>query len=321
MVKKNINSQHPLHAEQFRAILENISEAVLLIDAEGQVIYRSPAVSKITGIEDKDAICHSVFDFIYKEDLPVAKSFLRESMVSPGVLLTTTLRLRKKHGGFCWVEGTIRNLCDQPLVGAFVINYRDISERKTTEEQIWKSKSNLDTILQNTTIGYALLDPEVKVISFNEQARVMYKNTLKADLNTGDYVLNYLPEERKPLVMENFKKCLAGNKCDYEISFEQADGLSWFQIEILPVFGADAKVMGMVLSSCNITERKNSENVKEKLTDHVMRQNQNLEQFSYIVSHNLRSPIVNIMALSDLLKSPDLSPKDIEQCVEGLSSS
>jgi K+-sensing histidine kinase KdpD len=50
----------------------------------------------------------------------------------------------------------------------------------------------------------------------------------------------------------------------------------------------------------NITERKNAEENQKRLTEDLITQNKYLQQYSYIVSHNLQAPISNIIGLVDL---------------------
>ncbi|MFT7189283.1 MAG: signal transduction histidine kinase, partial [Sediminicola sp.] len=45
----------------------------------------------------------------------------------------------------------------------------------------------------------------------------------------------------------------------------------------------------------DITERKNTETERTKMISDIFQRNSNLEQFSYIVSHNLRAPTANII--------------------------
>ena len=60
---------------------------------------------------------------------------------------------------------------------------------------------------------------------------------------------------------------------------------------------------------------------KEKMTADLIQRNKDLEQFTYIISHNLRAPVANIIGLSYRLQQVDL-PDDIKkQIVSGLSTS
>jgi light-regulated signal transduction histidine kinase (bacteriophytochrome) len=62
-------------------------------------------------------------------------------------------------------------------------------------------------------------------------------------------------------------------------------------------------------------------NVLEQSTSGLIRQNKNLEQFAYIVSHNLRAPLANIMGLSRIIQTPELDTKSQKTSMDGLATS
>jgi PAS domain S-box-containing protein len=79
----------------------------------------------------------------------------------------------------------------------------------------------------------------------------------------------------------------------------------------------EPSVNALVSNFRDISEKKNAEEQKEKMITDLVRYSKNLEQFAYVVSHNLRSPIANILGLSNLLKGK-LNTKDRERSQEFL---
>lgn len=74
----------------------------------------------------------------------------------------------------------------------------------------------------------------------------------------------------------------------------------------------DGAVSGMQIVVRNITENKNKEQDLKKLIEELTSKNNELIQFNYVVSHNLRAPIANIIGLGNLLRggSRNLSYED-----------
>ena len=66
--------------ERFRALVENASDALMLIDAEGRIAYMSPASSRHLGWSAEQIVGHSIFDFIHPEDRELGSSRLAESL-------------------------------------------------------------------------------------------------------------------------------------------------------------------------------------------------------------------------------------------------
>jgi len=71
----------------------------------------------------------------------------------------------------------------------------------------------------------------------------------------------------------------------------------------------------------DITERKIAELEREKITADLIQRNKDLEQFTYIVSHNLRAPVANIIGFSDAIFNTELNEEDKKGVAEGLSAS
>lgn len=62
-------------------------------------------------------------------------------------------------------------------------------------------------------------------------------------------------------------------------------------------------VNACVSNFSDVTERKLIEEEREKMSLDISERNKHLEQFAYIISHNLRSPVANILGLSNLIKN------------------
>ncbi len=53
----------------------------------------------------------------------------------------------------------------------------------------------------------------------------------------------------------------------------------------------------------DITERKHAELALQRINDQLQKANQEVQQFAYIVSHDLRAPLINLKGFSDILRS------------------
>jgi signal transduction histidine kinase len=81
----------------------------------------------------------------------------------------------------------------------------------------------------------------------------------------------------------------------------------WYHISMNAVKDQYDKTIGLCCSAIRITSAKSAEIERFRLTDDLIQRNRDLEQFSYIVSHNLRAPLANITGLAQVLKQADLS--------------
>jgi PAS domain S-box-containing protein len=87
--------------------------------------------------------------------------------------------------------------------------------------------------------------------------------------------------------------------------------LYWEYAVISPVLNAAGEITNYVAVKENITIQKNLQEDQRKLTADLIKRNNDLEKFSYILSHNIRGPLSNILGLKDALKRD--SSKGVEQ--------
>jgi PAS domain S-box-containing protein len=80
-------------------------------------------------------------------------------------------------------------------------------------------------------------------------------------------------------------------------------------------------VKGVVSNFRDVTERKEAEIQREKVTLDLIERNKNLEQYAYIVSHNLRAPVANILGISNLLDLSSIGPEDRQRALSHLFDS
>lgn len=71
----------------------------------------------------------------------------------------------------------------------------------------------------------------------------------------------------------------------------------------------------------DITQRKIAEKEREKLTADLIQRNRDLEQFTFIISHNLRAPTANIIGFTENLLYENLTPEEYAEFLQGLSVS
>ncbi len=71
----------------------------------------------------------------------------------------------------------------------------------------------------------------------------------------------------------------------------------------------------------DITDRKVAEEEREKLINDTIQRNHDLEQFTFIISHNLRAPAANIIGLAEILQDETLTPQEQKEFLQGLTTS
>ncbi len=178
----------------------------------------------------------------------------------------------------------------------------EILEHIITEKALKKSEANLMSIFENTGTALILMDTEFNVLLFNDIADQLSVITFGKTYSNGESMLDMIQKERRNEFKFNCETVFKGNKIVYDTSYPVKDGsVKWYNTRMFPVIDEHGKCIGICISAEDITERKNTELEKEKITFDLVQRNKDLEQFSYMVSHNLRAPVANILGFSKMV--------------------
>ena len=199
---------------------------------------------------------------------------------------------------------------------------RDISETKHAGELLQKSEANLHTIFDNTETGYILLDTCFNIVSMNQQVYRFSQEQLDRPFIEGENVIDFYNDDNRVMIEESLIKALNGISVTYEIPYIQPDGSSkWYSTGYHAVCNSDKTPLGIIMTQTDITSRKMLELQEKMITADLIQRKNELEQFTFIVSHNLRNPVANIIGINDLLKGGRVSDHEKKFLMEGLTNS
>ena len=135
--RREVQDELERSEERLRSLVQNAPDIITVLDADGTIRYQSPAVERILGYGAEEMIGQDIFDYVHPEDLGFVGTTFSGGLSSPGAVSNRLeYRLRHKDGSWRHLEGISTNLLDSPGVEGIVVNSRDLSERKTLEEQI-----------------------------------------------------------------------------------------------------------------------------------------------------------------------------------------
>lgn len=88
-----------------------------------------------------------------------------------------------------------------------------------------------------------------------------------------------------------------------------------------PILNVKGNIMGVVLVFRDVSKRKEEEALKEKITADLVQRNKDHEHFDSIISHDLRSPVANIISLASMVNDKDLEEDEREFFMNSLTTS
>jgi diguanylate cyclase (GGDEF)-like protein/PAS domain S-box-containing protein len=122
--------------QRFRALVEKSWSGVALLDASLLFVYAGASTSRLLGYREDELVGRSFLDFIHPREHSDNEVLFTSLAATPGHEVQGEMRFLHKSGMWVWLEGFAQNLLHDESVGAIVVNYRDVTQRKATERQL-----------------------------------------------------------------------------------------------------------------------------------------------------------------------------------------
>ncbi len=138
----------------FRALVEYGSDGIALGDAAGNILYSSPAITRILGYSVEEFIGTNFLTLLHPDDLPEGRE--RFAAVLANRFRPTyqrDLRYRHRDGTWRYLEVVRVNRLDDPAVRAIVANFRDVTERHEALETEREMQRQIEQARRVSSLG------------------------------------------------------------------------------------------------------------------------------------------------------------------------
>lgn len=286
-------------------------EGIAVIDINDNYVSINNAFSEIIGHSQEELKGKSAFVNIHPDESPVIKK-THQKMIEQGKS-SVDVRALKKDGSLFFIRITLVKLNDNK--GIFIGHHRfvqDITIEKTRDEKIRKQQQELQLIFDHVPIKILYKDDENRILRLNKQAAKSMGGNVKDFEGKDCYDL--FPEMAKKYHTDDLQ-VIRSNK-PYLNIIEEYTPLNgpklWVSTDKIPYTDPVSKDSFLFVCIQNITELKNAELRQAELVEKLSHTNRELEQFAYIASHDLKSPLRGIQQLANWIKQDceDLIPED-----------
>ncbi len=120
--RKQAEEQAKNNAGYLRALIEEASEVMVMLNNDGTFAQESPSFRSALNVPATESLKPSLFDHISISDYQQAKQALSEILVHPGMAKPVRLKFEKFDGAYVVIKGILSNLSDNPFVGKIVLN-------------------------------------------------------------------------------------------------------------------------------------------------------------------------------------------------------
>ena len=137
----------------FRALIEKSADVLTLVSPNGVLLYASPAMTRAFGYTAEERVGRDIFEVIHADDVDDARRAFARVVADAHDPVTFECRVRHRDGTWRWSEVTATNLLGDPAVRAVVIDARDVTERKRTQDALHKMEEQLRQAQKMEAIG------------------------------------------------------------------------------------------------------------------------------------------------------------------------
>ena len=173
---------------RYRAIFQNMSDIIRILDHDGRIAFDSPSTSRILGYPPGALVGKNPLDYIHPDDLERIRSDLTDVYKKKNPGSPSEFRIRKADGGYIWVESVADNLIGVEGVDGVVVTTRLITERKKGEEELRGKHEELHAAFEQLT-------------ATEEELRLNYNELAKSERRLAE-------TERKVRASEAFLNCV-----------------------------------------------------------------------------------------------------------------
>ena len=307
-----------LSEEKFAKAFQTTQVLMTIEDEKGVFVDINAAFEETFGVSRDQIVGHTASQLNIFYDSTDAQS-LRKEMQAKGFLKDFETRFRRKDGGIGFILlSTEKLLVDK---AEYVLTSGlDVTARKQMEEKYRNIFNNsIEGIFQSTDDGHFLqVNPAMARIYGYDSPEDMLHNV--NDIGRQIYVDS---EQRN----EVRNRLIKGEKLeDYQTQEFRKDGsVFWSSMNAQAISDENRKFLYYEGTVEDITSRKQAEAEREALIDELETKNEELERFTYTVSHDLKSPLVTINGFLGYLEQDAISgnverlKKDMQRIQEAVN--
>lgn len=291
-ITDRVNAEETLrkNEEHYRSLIENASDIIALLSAEGTYEYVSPSFERVLGFAPDEIIGRPISEIVHPGDIANIQRAMTDAFENPGVTRPTVeFRGKHKDGSLRFMEAVGWVRAD----GKLVVNARDISDRKRAEERLRESEEQFRTLVEISTDGISIIDREGRLRYASPAKLKIFGYTEEEVL--GKPFLSFIHSDDVPVAEKTFMQNLtqSGQSVMTEMRIRHKDG-SYRITENLSKQMPDSN---LVAYTRDVTE-------KRKLDMQLLRA-QRMESIGTLaggIAHDLNNVLAPILLSVEVLK-------------------
>ncbi|MDQ3387906.1 MAG: EAL domain-containing protein [Gemmatimonadota bacterium] len=266
----------------FRALLENASDVVALVSADGTIAYVSPAVELVLGHDPESQVGRNVFAWVHPEDVAqVVRAF---TAAARGAAAEGVLPFRVQHRDGSWrvLEATATNRLSASALEGIVLTARDVTERRYAQI----AHRQLREVLDGTPDFVFTFDPSGRILYVNGAARHLL-GLIEPDIARFNFSDFYPPWASERMVTEAIPGALQDGDWRGELALLEPEGRECLVSQVLVAHRTeDGATAFLSVTARDITEGKRAESALRESEERFRQMAENIEEVFWLVDRS-----------------------------------
>ena len=279
--------------KDFQQLFQSAYDATLLTRPDGTIVDANLRAVQFLGYPRERVTNLDVGQIIYSWG-PELLLTVQSTLQSDRFVLLQAYCARSDRSLFpAEISITSLQVAEQPHLGFFI---RDITVRKEAESKL-RIGSNA---IENAASGIAIVDAEGFLQFVNRSMVQLWQMENQDGLLEKSLAELLTDPETLPAILTATQN---GGRWSREVEARRSNGSTFFAlISAAPNTDEEDQFIGVVLSVEDVTERKLADEKLHKTLEDLAKSNASLEQFAYVVSHDLQEPLRKVSQFGELLK-------------------
>ncbi len=193
--------------QRFRALVEKSFDGVILQHPKAGFVYVSPAMTRILGYSSAELKGRLFKDFMHPDQAEFVQEMRDQVANHPGQTQMFEVQLRHQDGSWRWLELAATNMVEDPIIGAVVVNFHDITERKQAEDALRQREATFRAIWDHAMDAMLVVNDAMEYVDANPAACELYGVEREDILHRT--MADFMPPEKRGSAELSLKKLVA----------------------------------------------------------------------------------------------------------------
>jgi PAS domain S-box-containing protein len=280
-------------ARQLGTILESITDAFFALDKAWNLTYINQRAEELLGVCAHESLGRNIWELF-----PTAEGGIHYQRYLQAIETGETVHFEIEFQRVgLWME-----VKAFPSADGLAVYLSDITTRVQAHEQF----RMLALVAQSTDNGVVITDAQGRTEWVNKGFSRQTGYTL-ADMRGQKPGAVLQGADTDPATVQRIRERMKqrGPFSVTILNYKKTGQKLWVSMDITPIYNDAGQLVQFIAIQQNISYRKEIEASQARMMQDLYRQNRDLQQFTYVVSHNLRGPLANALGLATLLAKAD----------------